>query len=848
MKSNYRRLLMILELWMGFIVAPFWVCTAQNSAIVISTVYSPDASIRVELVQKDKDTFYRVYKNKQLIVSESRLGISFSFANFTKLEYENQENKEIDETYTLPSGKMSECRNRCNELKTTFSTLLGGEIGIIFRVFNEGFAYRYQIDKGKESGTLRQELSEVVVNDFKIAWSQKYNVNYETTYDRKNWSMLLGQSEEGQGTPVLVETVNSCYLLLTEAANTGTYATSRLMPTDTDGCFLYKPEGTVFVKCPFESSWRVVMLGTLNEIVESSMVEHLNQDADRRDWTWVKPGRASWNWGGEDAENVINWDIAVKYVDMAAFMGWEYFLLDDGWDSVREGWKGYMDVKELVKYATSKSVGILLWTHQNRFSNDREQVRQVLSEWKSWGIKGAKIDFWDGDTQEVMKKYDLVLEVAAELELLVNWHGCTRPSGIRRTWPNLLTSEAVYGGEMYLGNRVMLEPSHNIMLAMTRNVIGPMDYTPGEFGTKWGAVSQYTSWSHQLALLSLYESGIQCYVDNPRNYRYNIAESYLKDIPVAWDELKCLEAKPESYVTLARRKGEDWYLSSICNEARTLSISLDFLDESKVYYAYIYKDGACKAEIAFDYQPNVDKNTTLTIPLLASGGASIRLSVSDRLPKPWQKVLEAEDADTFGKMETDPVCSGGAYISALGRGNSLKYTDVEVEESGDYAFTFFYMTDKTQDAFLMINGGEKMYYSFPSSGGMTGKNLSFMTVVVPLTSGKNRIEIGNSSALMPNIDRITLKKVIDSDFTVGNKTYIKKDDVQIRIEEGCKLLVTTENKEAVCTLYSVDGQVLQSWNIHDGRLEEVLSSGKLYLVNVYTGRESYTQKIVTRKK
>ena len=837
---------MILGVWISFFLTQPFVCIAQNSATIISTIYSPDTSIRVELMQKDENIFYRVYKDEQLVVSDSKLGISFSFTNFTKLEYVDKVSREIDETYTLPSGKMSEYRNRCNEQEVAFTTLLGSSIKIVFRVFNEGFAYRYQVD-GKESGSLRQELSEVAVNDFKIAWSQKYNANYETTYNRKNWAMTLEQSAEGQGSPVLVETNGSCYLLLTEAANTGSYATSRLMPAEATGCYYYKPEGTVLVKCPFESPWRVVMLGTLNQIIESSMVEHLNVDADQRDWSWVRPGRASWNWGGEDAENVISWDIAVKYVDMAASMGWEYFILDDGWDSVRDGWNGSSDVKRLVEYAAGKSVGVLLWSHQNRFASNKEQINRILSEWKSWGVKGAKIDFWDGDAQKVMKQYDIVQEAAADLELLVNWHGCTRPSGTRRTWPNVLTSEAVYGGEMYLGNRVMLQPSHNVMLAMTRNVIGPMDYTPGEFGTKWGAVSQYTSWSHQLALLSLYESGIQCYVDNPLSYRYNIAESYLKDIPAAWDDVKCLEAEPESYVTLARRKGDDWYVSSICNQARTLSIPLDFLDETKTYYAYIYKDGGCKAEIAFDYQPNVGKNTTLTLPLLASGGASVRLSVSDCLPKPWQKTLEAEDAATFAKKEQDAVCSGGAYVSALGRSNKLNYSDVEVEEGGEYALTFFYMTDKEKDAYLKVNGGEEIYYHFPSSGGLEGKHLSFTTVLTQLESGKNKIEIGNASALMPNMDRITLKRVVDKGCIVGNERVAREKDVQIRVE-GCTFQVITASKEAVCTLYSVEGQVLQHWNIHDGRLTETLAPGRTYIVNVYTGKESYSQKIIAQEK
>lgn len=846
MNLHYQRFILLLTCWIACLVGMPLNCATQDEATVVGTVSSPDGSVRVELLQKEKSVYYKAYKDNELILSDSRLGISFSFGNYERLTYLDQERHEIDETYTLPSGKMSEYHNRCNELEATFSASLGKTMRIVFRVFNEGLAYRYSID-GNLSGTLSQELSEVAVNDYKVAWSQKYSDCYETTYNRKNWEATQKETD-GQGSPVLVETGTSLYLLLTEAENRGTYATSRLIPSDVTGNYRYLPEGRVSVQCPFESPWRVVMLGTLKDIVESAMIENLNPDAEERDWSWVLPGRTSWNWGGEDMRDVVSYEIAVKYVDMAAHMGWEYFLLDDGWDSQRNDWNGASDVKRLVNYANEKSVGVLLWTHQNRFANDKGQMNSILGEWKSWGIKGVKADFWEGDTQQTMQKYDRFMEATAEQELLVDLHGCTRPSGTRRIWPHLLTSEAVYGGEMYLGNSVMLPPSHNVMLTLTRNVVGPMDYTPGEFGTKWGAVSQYTSWAHQLALLSLYESGIQCYVDNPDHYRNNIAESYLKDIPAAWDEIRCLEAKPEAYVTLARRKGDDWYVASICNDARTLSLALDFLEEGRTYYAYIYKDGGCKAEIAFSYQAEVNRQTVLNILLLASGGASVRLSTSAMLPKPWQKTLEAEDARTFGKKETDAdkLCSGGKYVSGLGRGNKLQLT-IDIDDSDQeeqYALTLFYMTDGNKSAYLSVNGESSLNYDFASTGGVSGKSLAMKTFLVDLKPGTNTIEYGNAEGLAPNVDRMTLKRVVDAR-TVGLDAPIRESAVRVWAE-GTVMHVESGIGEALCTLYSVEGKMLQQWKTENGTLAKPLASGQIYIVNVNTGKESYSKKVIIR--
>ena len=813
---------------------------AQNP---LASVSSPDGKLRIDIAQTDgQGTTYEVYKNGTQLIAPSRLGLSISSSNLSNLQYSTSSVTAIDESYSLPTGKVDPYTNSCNELKVEFIGSLGKKINIYFRAYNEGAALRYEID-GIENGQLSEESTEINVAQLESVWAQKYQKSYETTYDERSWSEMVSLTE-GMGSPVLVKTTGDTYLLLTEAYNTGAYATSKLIAHSTTRSFGFQPVGTVNLVIPFLSPWRVIMAGTLAEIVESTLIENLCNAASTDDWSWVKPGRASWNWGGEDADNVISYDIATEYVDMAAHMGWEYFLLDDGWESTRDNWNGAEDTRRIIDYARSQSVDVLLWANQNKFSSDPAQIKSILNEWKSWGAKGVKIDFWEDDSQAMMKKYDAFMQAAAELQLVVDLHGCTRPSGLRRQWPHLLTSEAVWGGELYLGNRVKLPASHNIMLVLTRNVVGPMDYTPGEFATKWGSVSQLTSWAHQVALFTLYESGVQCYVDRPDHYRNSIVESFLKSIPVVWDETRLLEASPESYVTLARRKGSEWFVASIADQPRTWHLSLDFLDAGKTYYGYIYKDGGCKAEIAFEYMPNLSAGQTIDIPILEEGGATVMLSESPNLPKPWQKTYEAEEVRTFGKKETDEahLCSGDKYVSGLGRGNRLPFT-VQVDEDGDYALTLFYMTDTDRNAYLAVDGGEKLYYAFASSGGLTGSHLSMKALILSLQAGEHSIEIGNENELAPNFDRITLKKVVDS--TTSGIESLPDDKPQYAIKTwGNTLHVAPQSGETTCTLFTLDGRVHSRHNLAAGEeLTLVLPHG-YYIVNLNTEHNAYSQKII----
>jgi len=809
------------------------------AAGIVATVQSPDHLLSAEVsLLEDGSPVYRIKKGDQVLISDSRLGINTSSVLFsTRLVFASSNVTAINESYPMPSGKKSLCTNNCNELTAVFKRL-GSELDVVFRVYNDGFAYRY-ILPGSGTSSITGEFSEVRINNFETSWSQKYTNDYSTYYEPRDWTATLSQSLFCA--PVLAK-AGADWFLITEAQNEGTYATSQMKANTAPGSYSFQPVGNITATFPLSTPWRAVMLGTIPEIVQSVMISNLNPSSVISDFSWIKPGRAAWDWGGEDANNTVGFAISKKYIDLAADMGWEYYLLDDGWD----GSSADYTLKDIVDYASSKSVGVLLWSNHNRFQNSESQIREILQPWKDLGIKGVKVDFWQDDAQEMMQKYDKLLKVAADLNLLVNLHGCTKPSGLNRKWPNLLTSEAVLGGEMYLFNSTMTPANHNINLTLTRNVIGSMDYTPGDFGTKTGQVKQNTTWSHQMALTIAFESGIQHFNDCPQNFKYQMGEQFFREIPVTWDDTKCIEGVPDQYSTLVRRKGDNWYVASLTMNARTLKLPLSFLTDNKTYYAYIYKDGDCKTEIKFEYSANRTSLDTLSIDLAATGGATVLLSTSPNHPKPELTKYEAESTDNLFHLvsrptDTDGLCSGNKFVGNIGTGNSLTFQKVQAPVAGDYAMTIFYMSLDARSAYVKVNGANSMSYDFNSTDGWGGNGLGFKTVIVTLKEGDNSIEMGNAASFGPNIDRIVIQKVNSIVSDIKNPEFKQKI-----VTSNGKIMIESDHP-VTYTIFNVMGNAVASGSIHQGTGTIDVPQAGVYIVRLSSLNQQRSTKIIVMK-
>jgi len=345
------------------------------------------------------------------------------------------------------------------------------------------------------------------------------------------------------------------------------------------------------------------------------------------DMSWVRPGRASWSWWSEPA-SPRNFNALKRYVDLAAEMGWEYSLVDANWDLMEGG-----NVEQLIRYANSKNVGILLWYNSGGPHNIvTERPRDIMNdpvirkeEFKrisSLGVKGVKVDFFQSDKPDMMKLYLDILKDAAENEIMVNFHGCTLPRGWNRTWPNLVSMEAVRGAENYQFDSLYPEKAvwHNTILPFTRNVVGSMDYTPVTFTNQ--KYPHQTTLAHELSLSVVFESGILHLADRTEAYNSLPEEpkTFLKNVPVVWDETKLLAGEPGKYCIMSRRNGKTWYIAGINGTAKDGLWELELSRlENHGTSAEIITDGSDGTQLVSETR-SIESGDKLIVKILPNGG------------------------------------------------------------------------------------------------------------------------------------------------------------------------------------------------------------------------------------
>jgi alpha-glucosidase len=351
---------------------------------------------------------------------------------------------------------------------------------------------------------------------------------------------------------------------------------------------------------PWTLPWRVVIVGDrAGHILESDLVNNLAPASRVADTSWIKPGRAAWSWWSA-SDSPKHAEALNAFTDFAAEMGWEYALVDANWNFMQTG-----TIEDVIAHAKAKNVGLLFWYNSGGPHNDvteaprdrmhtREARRAEFARLQKWGVKGVKVDFWQSDKQDRIRQYREVLEDAADFHLLVNFHGCTIPRGWSREFPHLIGMEAVFGAEQYKFRESMAEhaASFNTVLPFTRNVIGPMDYTPVTFSD--AKYPHRTTNAHELALSIVFETPIQHFADSAESYRSlpEPAKTFLSRVPTVWDDTLALSGEPGRSVVIARRTGNVWYVGGINGRAdpQTVRVDLGFLKEGS-WRATIVRDG-----------------------------------------------------------------------------------------------------------------------------------------------------------------------------------------------------------------------------------------------------------------
>ncbi|WP_090044502.1 glycoside hydrolase family 97 catalytic domain-containing protein [Lentzea fradiae] len=529
-----------------------------------------------------------VRRQGRTVLHPAAVGLTTATADLTTdLVFTGRRDRVVQERYSMPHGKRMQRATRMTETRLGFRNA-HGSFDLVVRAAPDGVAYRYVLP-GPDSVTA--EASSFRLPADAKAWLLPYNAWYEANRVRTTAGAASGEF----GYPSLFQS-GPDFALLTESDVDGRYTGSRLRAAGGGFQVVLADER---VESAGTTPWRTAIVGDLATVSTSTLVDDLATPSKLGDASWVVPGKVAWSWLSEHS-SPGDFERQKRYVDFAARNGWPYTLVDEGWSAA---W-----VPELIRYARARGVEVLLWI---RWSDlDTEQERDaLLPKVKQWGAKGVKLDFMESDSQERYRWYDAVLRKTADLRLMVNFHGSTIPHGLARTWPHVLTMEAVRGAENFP------PAADNPVQFFTRNVVGSMDYTPVslEVGTKEASVA------HEVALPVVYDSGWTHFADKPEAYgRHPQALRYLDQVPTVWDETRLLDGDPDSHAVVARRAGERWFIGGITGPERTLTAPLGFLGGGQ-WLVETVRDPETRADVVRDRQV-LGRTDALSVPARRNGG------------------------------------------------------------------------------------------------------------------------------------------------------------------------------------------------------------------------------------
>lgn len=639
-------------------------CDAKNEMVT-----SPDGAVMVTVGVKDHRPFYTVDYQGRTLVAPSHLGFRLDHeelgANMTMGKVGRSSK---DETWTQPWGENETARNHYNELTVDYREHTGRLMQVVFRVFNDGFGFRYNLpsqDKRKEY-CIQDELTEITLAHDAKAWSIQSN---HTAYFEGIYTADLLSKKDTVCTPLTIEYEKDLFLAIHEAALED-YASINLTPRSGDDGSVrlltaltpWRNGVKVYAKGELKSPWRTMIISkTAGGLLTSDLMLNLNEPSRIEDTSWIEPGRYigiwwsihkkqnTWEMGpthGATTENVK------RYMDFAARHGFSG-VLAEGWNP---GWgqgekicylESYpdFDIEEVCRYGQSKGVRFIghteTWGNATLLEN---QMEEAFSWFEKLGIRAVKTGYvghyFDGKelakSQYGIRHYRRVIECAAKHHIMIDNHEPAMPTGIQRTWPNLMTQEGVRGQEYNAWDRRGGNPpAHTVTLPFTRGLAGPTDFTPAifNFSEIVKGTHPHSTLAKQLGEFVVIYSPLQMAADAIENYEGQPALSFIENCPTTWSKTLVPNGEIGKYITIARkaRHGDSWFIGSITNEeARNIDVALDFLDEGAAYRAMIYEDGP---EADYEQNPyemtirqvSVIQGDTLHLRLARSGGAAIRI-------------------------------------------------------------------------------------------------------------------------------------------------------------------------------------------------------------------------------
>ncbi|WIY00318.1 glycoside hydrolase family 97 catalytic domain-containing protein [Amycolatopsis mongoliensis] len=538
---------------------------------------------------------FAVSRGTATVLAPAPLGLRTKTADLTRdLRFLRRTDRIVDERYAMTTGKRLQRHARAAETTLSFTGAGETRLDVVVRAAAGGVAYRYVLPDG---GTITGEASSFTLPAAAPAWLLPYSPNYEKVRVETTAS---GAQAGDYGFPSLFDTGDGGYTLLTESDVDGRYSGARLAHAAGTSAYAIKlADAAVTGSGPFATPWRVAITGDLATVTESTLVDDLAPPSRLADTSWVRPGKVAWSWLSEH-DSPGDPVRQKQYAAFAARNGWPYLLIDEGWDA---SW-----VPDVIRYARARGVEVILWFRWNTLDTPAERAKW-LPLVKSWGAAGIKVDFMDSDTQARFGFYDDIAKATAARHLMLNFHGATVPRGFQRTWPHVMSFEAVRGAEQF-----KTRAATNTMFPFTRNVVGSMDYTP----TAFVVADRDTTDAHEVATFFVYESGWQHGADKPENYEARPEALHTLDqLPTVWDETRLLSGRPGREAVFARRSGDRWFVGGIeAGPATKVTAPLDFLGQGR-WLADTLRDGPSGL---LREKSTVTAGGQLTVPVAANGG------------------------------------------------------------------------------------------------------------------------------------------------------------------------------------------------------------------------------------
>ncbi len=614
---------------------------------------SPDNTIKIEITAGNNFSF-RVLDNGKELMSPTTIGLEIDKIKPGALQVKKSTQRSVNQIVKpVVPEKAAQITDNFNELNLRFKN----KLSLTFRAYNQGIAYRWE-SALPDSITVISEKAEAGFNSEDMCWyplEKSFYSHNERLY--KNFRVNQISKDNLASLPALVNH-SGTNILISEAdlfdypgmwiTGTGKNQLAAVFPhhaatekvqgdrdvlvTSTDN-YLARTAGTRTFP------WRVFMIArTDGELLNNQLVYLLSRETTS-DYSWVRPGKISWDWwnalniDGVDFKSGVNTATYKYYIDFAAHYGLQYIILDEGWSPTMDITRSIdaINMPELAAYAKEKNVGIILWVVWATLDRQMEKAMDIYA---GWGVKGIKVDFMQRDDQKMVNFYERTAREASKRQLLVDFHGAYKPTGMERLYPNVITREGVYGLEQSKWDSTKnIGPEHNVTLPFIRNAVGPMDYTPGAMIN-----AQKESWKpiferpmslgtrcHQLAMYVVFTSPLQMLSDAPSNYyREPVCMEFLKQVPAVWTETKALNAKTGDYVAIARKAANgDWYIGAMTDwTARDLTLDLSFLDKGN-FAMDVWQDGINADRNANDFAKKtvqISGDLKQTIHLAPGGG------------------------------------------------------------------------------------------------------------------------------------------------------------------------------------------------------------------------------------